>query len=368
MPVTWNAVSVTKHAWLVFASVGALVCCVHCVILLIHILLDYCKKFPSVSLNPTLFRSSSMSEPFVKVETPKKKQANKQTYHLMICYLILSLLLCLCISLIRSNIITHQKHTKYTDIQCAIGYFSHYSLLVISKAFMYNLFNYRIQIIFDNTAYAFNKTIYILMYIIPWYNVLFVITCLYIGQFVENKETLDWRLYINDPSYIVFCGGTLNFRFAIKLFIIHSGVIEVIMSLTLLYMFSHRLYKLYTTLLQQHVKEYLLNYDYDDNDDVELQNISMDNADDNCGKGSEERQSIQRVVGSRNIIKKQTILLFIALGSSIVYWILAMVYPLMSLQSGWEVMVNVTCTWLMFGCTRPVWDCLTKYFFCKFCY
>ena len=208
---------------------------------------------------------------------------------------------------------------------------------------------------------------------------------------------------MNQSSYLLFCGGTINFRPAIKTFIIHSGVIEVIMSLSLLYMFSHGLYKLYMTLLQQHVKEYLVNYDGDtieeehDEDDSE-ENIRMQTME-SCKVGTNkgrlssgdslsgngfsaqkaiyksrkstsicERQSIERVIGLRNIIKKQTILVFIALGSSIIYWILSMVYPSMSIQSGWDIMINVTCIWLMFGTAKPVWECLVRYCLCRVCY
>eukprot|EP01084_Bolivina_argentea_P265686 450449_1 len=374
MTVTVSVVSAARHAWYKCASVGGIVGFIFCSILLIHILYHYCKLFPHVCKSNRKRNPSQLSKSLLHNKHTCKKQTNPRPYHLFICYLITSMLVCLFISLIRSNIITDITQQRFTDELCAIGYFGNYSLLTISKALMYNLFNYRIQIIFTNTQYSFHKMLYLTMYILPWYNVLFVIVCLYIGQFEQNNHSLEWILQSDETSYILFCGGTTNFRLAIKIFIIHASIIEFIMSVTLLLMFCKGLYDLYQTLLTQHIDEYMnrdgsiYSSDSNESNGVDAFSVKKTMTMSFSSHLQCEKKSIIRVISLKNIIKKQTILVCIALISSIIYWVLSMFYPSMSLQSCWDIIINASCIWLMFACTNPIWNFLSRYCCCHICY
>ena len=120
------------------------------------------------------------------------------------------MLQCLVVALIRSNMITHITIVQWTETQCAIGYFSHHTLIAICKAFMYNLFNHRIKIIFQNNpAYAYNNKLYLIMYVIPWYSALVTILCLFmimieVGDSVNVNE-FEWNLNKDQGSYMTFC-------------------------------------------------------------------------------------------------------------------------------------------------------------------
>eukprot|EP01084_Bolivina_argentea_P277931 474672_1 len=367
MTVTINAVSLSRHLWYKAAAIGGIVGFVFCICLLFHVIYHCCKLVKSKSY--MMVKSGNLSASLLnknKCQTCKNKSTDPKHYYLVICYLITSMSVCLFIALVRSNIITHIPIKDFTDVQCAIGYFGNYSLLIISKAFMYNLFNYRIENIFQNTPYAFHRVFHIFLYVVPWYNVLFVVICLYIAQFIDTNDELEWNLNTDNSTYILFCGGTTKFTVAAKVSIVHSSIIEFIMSVTLLYMFIKGLYTLYSTLLNQHINEYI---NMDRCDDVELNHVNrLKSLNIHSSSSRCEKQSMMRVLSLKNIIKKQTILVCIALISSIVYWILSLFYPSMTLQSCWDIMVNSSCIWLMFASAKPVWGFLSRYCCCRVCY
>ena len=67
-------------------------------------------------------------------------------------------------------------------------------------------------------------------------------------------------------------------------------------------------------------------------------------------------------------MKKQTILVCFALISYMIYWILSIFYPSMSLQSCWDIIINALCIWLMFGCATNIFNFIARYICCHICY
>ena len=115
-------------------------------------------------------------------------------------------------------------------------------------------------------------------------------------------------IYINIMIHHYYGHGEIS--------LIHSGIIEFILSISLLYMFCTGLYKIYKISLEQHINEYELeNINQNVTESISLSSTSQ------C-----ERESIRR------IIKKQPILIFIALSSSFLYWSISAFEPNMSLQ------------------------------------
>ena len=120
------------------------------------------------------------------------------------------------------------------------------------------------------------------------------------------------------------------------------------MSVSLLYMFVAGLYNIYKS---------LMNHYLDEHDVSRLDNFS-----------GGDRHYILGILRLQNLMKKQTILVFIALISSLVYWSLISFFPAMLIQSGWDIVINVVCIWLMFGISTKHWNCLTKYLCCNACF
>merc|ERR1712154_695250 len=81
-----------------------------------------------------------------------------------------------------------------------------------------------------------------------------------------------------------------------------------------------------------------------------------------------EKRSIMRIIKIKNIMKKQTILVCIALMSSIIYWLVSIWYSPISIQSGWDIIINSLCIWLMFGSAENVWNWISRYICCHICY
>ena len=191
------------------------------------------------------------------------------------------------------------------------------------------------------------------MYILPWYNLLVFCSGLIIGLLTQNNGKVDWKAWVAPNgmnSYIVFCAGGLQRTLSIKILLLHTGIVEIITSVSLLAMFSRGLYKIYHTQLTNHTSEFRGLQESVSSTDVV------------------EKRSIQRVIKLRNIMKKQTILVCIALGTSILYWLVSVWWSPISTQSGWDIIVNSLCTWLMFGCAEKYWNWISRYICCHLCY
>lgn len=130
---------------------GGLLGCVVITALLIHILRHYFKIFGCCFGKKTAKQKDAIQSPMM--------------YWLMIVFLATGLIIAFSFSFVRSNIITHVPAIDYTDAHCMAGYYLAWETSGVSKSVMYNLFNYRIQIAFQGTPFAYNRRLYNLLYI-----------------------------------------------------------------------------------------------------------------------------------------------------------------------------------------------------------
>ena len=75
-----------------------------------------------------------------------------------------------------------------------------------------------------------------------------------------------------------------------------------------------------------------------------------------------------KITNLHNLMKKQTILVGIAITSTGCIWIGSFMYGDLAFLSSWDNCINAVCVWLMFDASNRYWElCKTKGI-CKCCY
>ena len=80
-----------------------------------------------------------------------------------------------------------------------------------------------------------------------------------------------------------------------------------------------------------------------------------------------KRPEVQRIADLHDLIKKQTILVCIALCTDLIYIGIIFFEPI-EWMIGWLYFVNVICVWMMLGISKRYWICCKQYAFCYCCY
>ena len=111
----------------------------------------------------------------------------------------------------------------------------------------------------------------------------------------------------------------------------------------------------------------------DDGDNYKSRKISINQVLDSWKRQStinrdQLRPEVQRIMALHNLIKKQTILVCIAITGTITYFICTGIYFDFALESGWDVLVNSICVWMMLDTSKVYWNACRKYGICSCCY
>ena len=85
---------------------------------------------------------------------------------------------------------------------------------------------------------------------------------------------------------------------------------------------------------------------------------------------NQTKGEIERMICLHNLIKKQTILVFIANVSTMTLWIAAVALkrPSILWETGWDNIVNSICVWMMLTESSKYWMLCQKYGLCWCCY
>ena len=78
--------------------------------------------------------------------------------------------------------------------------------------------------------------------------------------------------------------------------------------------------------------------------------------------------SMRLTINLHHLMKKQTILATVAIGSTMCWYVVLVVVEGGSLLAPWDVVVNCICAWLMLGSSNKYWIMCTKYGLCCCCY
>ena len=77
---------------------------------------------------------------------------------------------------------------------------------------------------------------------------------------------------------------------------------------------------------------------------------------------------IKAIISLHCLIKKQTILVGIAIISSCLFWAMTAYDSVFFWEVVWDVVVNVFCIWLMLGSSKQYWELCKRWGLCVCCY
>eukprot|EP01083_Nonionella_stella_P066858 176423_1 len=340
---------------------------------------------------------------------------NKYTHCLAILYFVSNILTLLCLAFIRGNIWTNISVHKYTKTQCEIGFYGTYTFLLINKTFVWILFLSRIKILFQHSMYQYSST--------TLHALMGFIVFTFIGElvFLYAVEATQWVLHYNENG-IVYCKRNDDYHPVIIVGKAYVVISDNIFCFIFIYMFVSKLKLLAKQLVVQYVTQHPLKYlekaqslsqtkdskhnaksksmnlpyvpskvlnapssvehnEMTSRRDVhnltvdQLDVISKDaftmqviasNYDDALSYG--ERNEIHDILQLQQLMMKQTILVSVTMGSSLIFLIISGLMP-GSLQHIWiDIVLNTVCVWLMFACASAYWDKLVSICCCCCCY
>ena len=346
------------------------------VIVTTPLLIDACKQY-------ILIQRKSTSPKFAHAF-----QRQKWVYILLLLYLFFSLLTCINVAFIRNNTFTS---LPFTTSQCFIGFYSGYTIFCITKVLMYSVFLYRLRMVFHRSPFQYSprcyRIIYSYLYTIPMLgNIIF----LSINYTIQEHWVLQHNPYNTNQLWCITDSKSYDY-FAVKIILVLFAFSECIGSSIILLMFTKGLRALQRQLIE---KNFAMNTGLEGNIDVTERKQSESNGkidavdNENGGEnGVSEGKTVKVTVANRHrprsgtnsgdlqfiidlheLIKRQTILVSIAILSSLSLWGLSIVAGAFSLQLGWDIVVNVICVWMTLKSSRRYYDCCAKYGFCWICY
>eukprot|EP01084_Bolivina_argentea_P218473 370743_1 len=295
----------------------------------------------------TTFRTSSLSRSTLR--------PNKSAYILVILYLSFGLIQMCSLLFIRTNVFTRISADQFTPLQCRIGFSLNWFGIFGSVSMLYVVFIDRIYIVFKRSIYEYKRYCFTILYCI-------IITFVCVTAMLRIHE------YINEPvltlifdktNCILFCRNQAptQLRAVSIVFIIYI----MFMSITLLYMFTSKLYLVH----KDRIKYFVENHRNEESRQ-QMSYLSVAVVHDTIKNGTEAdksfmRYDVERIYGLHDLIKKQTILTCIAILSSVTLWSFIAYDNVYFLLIPWDVSVNTICVWLMLKSSKHYWICCKRY-------
>lgn len=299
------------------------------------------------------------------IRLKSKSTMDNISFYTLIIYLISIIITSSSYAFIRANFITKIDPLQFNITQCSTGYIVGYLGLIITKSIPYFIFLNRIKTVFHNSAYAYNNKVYNGLFAAFIIQVIIMLTLTYLDYNYYLGD--EWTLFQYEDTKYVFCshvGDTIITPIEFSLIL----VFEIANSMILLYMFTKGLYSLFKQQIKTIVHEYDIGVEMEyilmeDVNDEQQPEISMDVFRKSTSVSNADKQRVEKLYG---VIKKQTILCFFALISSIVFWLSCMIVTLE--QVCWLLVFDCICVWMTFYPANRYWIFCTKYGLCCICY
>jgi len=313
-------------------------------------------------------------------------------YILVMAYVICAMSATLVFSTLRTNFFTFLPASSFSRYRCEWGYLLFYFLFFLSFCILFTVFVFKIWLIFRRTAYKYPPWIYKLMIVVILSNFLAAVTDRVLRVFVHDDwvwtiETVpllpgsDYELTI---CLLLKVGGTDSVHFLVATY--YVLVTNVFINVALLFMFNRGLWLLrqetLLMILNERMKSHSDDTEHgthgDDNggddapsspnqngNDSNRPTLSIRNPEAEIERMSSTKKSILRL---HNLIKKQTILVCIALASTTMLAVVSTLDGSGIAITGWDTTVNALCVWLMLGLSKQYWNCCSRYGLCHCCY
>ena len=330
---------------------------------------------------------------------PSTAQQSKCGFILILLYCGAVIISSLSFGFIFSNLFTGIEPSTFTGNQCVLGYVLFYSVVYFCNIMLYILFTWRIQKSFQLSSYNYPQCLYISIYVISI--LLWLSWSIYLifnrGMWYDdNFKTFEISYIEFESSPFAYCNSIFVSSPKLRSIMISGlGAINFILMIILLYMFNRGLWMTNKLLMKVYVRDHvdasihsIVNSTETQTIQTQTQTLSPPSAPVHMEKASStsanedlkvivdtydsERKdadiSVKRIINLHNLIKKQTILVCIAVISTTLIGSLAAVDPKMGLEIGWDFGINLICAWMMLSTSKRCWHCCTHYGICKCCY
>ena len=327
--------------------------------------------------------------------TPQYKTA----YIMVMIYSIVIILQSLALGFLRTNLFSRIDASVYTTTYCQMGYIIFYFFAYSSFSLIHLILIWRIRKVFNDSVYAYPSFVYKTLYGAS------IMVCFFGSLYTVIQVTtqgLQWIVVYTPSKTFNYCrinneatSQELAFRLPIVLV---CGVINFLINIALLYMFNRGLWLLNKEMMLGMINELDMAPPSEDPDrmtpsddkiapPIQLEVQQSSNISD-MRRGStaqnlqvvvdhyKERKtakqkvdnSVKQVIKMYNIMKKQTILICIAIVSTSIYFIWTGISPLASWLLGWDFSINMICAWLMLSSSSLYWNWCRSKGLCKCCY
>ena len=356
----------------------------------------------SLSLTTSLILLCHVSYHYYNHIWKQKQDSSKYGYILLFTFFIASTITSLCNLLIRTNFITHINPSQFTQLQCKIGYLLFYFAGSITTASLYLMLLYRIKVIFKGSIFEYEPYIFKIYYFIIFMDIFIFIAdrifrTLYLSKFelhvlsesaLWGTTTLKWTSCSSNTN-----GHIINLRYTL----IFTSIMHVFLAMSFLYMFVKRLRGLNRGMIKRFLAEHCVqhsdsktNQAQKDNEDVKRisNTLTVSSASRTTTKSytvdtvigefrssmkskikkKQMSDSVYRIIELNDLMKKQTILVIIAIMSTLIFWLAIGINTRYTGLFGYDFAINAIAVWLMSGVAKKYWKCCTRYGIFRCCY
>ena len=364
--VLYQESSTSEIIIIISGSIGYICSIFVSIALVLHVIFQICRV-----------AKSSIDESTVK---------NKSGYILITIYLFTTIMIGLIYCFVRSNMFTGLNVSQFNQSRCLSGVILGYIFGGSNYMLLNIIFLHRVYLSFKGSAFAYRTCTYRVLFIC----IIFIVFPLII--IIISASGDDTFTFYYDPNTLIgFCASgnitdtSVNF---VSITVVIAAIMQPLISIALLFMFVKGLWilnkQMMETFLQDRIEMDISKSTTPQNspslspstsDLNSNSNVSMDIVLDQWGKQrtiarDQMRPEIERMVRLHNLIKKQTILVFIANVSTMSIWIGAVIYGSGSFfwETGWDNIVNSICVWMMLTESKRYWNFCRKYGLCWCCY
>ena len=309
---------------------------------------------------------------FHKSETLKKKKT-KLPYILVMVYMTSTFIQSILYLTLSTNVFT-AHNLEFTHLRCAFGYWINTGFIGLNYMILCIIFLYRLHTTYKESAFHYNAWVYrsFLMAIC------IILPIFYILMNAPQITTTTFEIEYDPLTRVAMCTssvtGTVMTITIVVLILL--GVTVPSISIGLLILFIKGLWSLNRQMIESFVEHYSNNSIQDASQGQTQPSKSTVTVD--IVLESWQRQAtitreqlkseVQRIVRLHNLMKKQTILVFVAMCSTILFFVGNVVSKYLYREAGWDIVVNSICVWMMLDTSKMYWNFCKTWGLCACCY
>ena len=294
---------------------------------------------------------------------------SKDVYVLVTLFCICGFMVAASFSFIRSNLLSFIHVSKFTETQCSVGFGIFLGSCALCLAVLHITFIRRIQLTFRHSTYEYKSRTYKILYIVIIVNCISLISTTMLRTFVYSEYNIIFvesnGLAICKNSYTINLGKVAAFWF---------GVTNLFLNMILLYMFNRGLWLLNKEMLKGYMNEHHAHSNMPESHPMPIHDISSSTVESlkitvhEYKSSGDSEDAVKRIIMLYNLMKKQTILVCIAVLSTTLFLILSGFDGAFIYEIGWDIVVNTICVWMMLSTSKRYWHCCKDHGCCKCCY